>query len=593
MINHSLHFQTHTHIAIMSVECNSTGSDTSVFSSAQSMENTPESTPIHCNEQTAEPSAKRIKKSTMSLIEEAMKYDMRSEYHLPTTFLRERRKPVKVETDDEDEQVNQKPKRKYTRKTSSSSRRVGRPRKDVTSNNTIKPIKPERKAKTKTDTKPIAVINKSKLKSKTTTEPKTKSKSKPKTNSKSVSNTYKDQTSEDNNSDMFLTDLDNCIENTSFFNLPLIRNRSGFVKNITSPKIFVENPDENNFVPLKSVVFPDCEERFPVHANIQKFGYDALLEIGQNIESAVRVYFPKRYKPRGEKLLEELNDTFEKADTPAFESVMHRFNMLVSEIPHELLIQELEVCPKIPVSFIHSLLHVCYTRSIYPNARKLKKYTSFSNFVYGELMPDFLTSVYRRCGLSSDSVFMDLGSGVGNCVIQAALEFGCKLSFGCEIMDSASDMTELQLKELENRCNYWGINLPKIEFSLRESFVNNYRVNELIPKCDVILINNFIFDAPLNKQVEKIIQNLKPGAKIISLKSIRPPGYSINYDDMDNIFNRLKVESFKLPENSVSWTYRSVGDYYISTVQDTIDESIFCPPIIGRIRKKESIHYTK
>lgn len=123
--------------------------------------------------------------------------------------------------------------------------------------------------------------------------------------------------------------------------------------------------------------------------------------------------------------------------------------------------------------------------------------------------------------------------------------------------------------------------------------MDNERVRELIPQCDVILINNFIFDAPLNKEVEKVVQGLKAGSKIISLKSIRPPGYSINYDDMDNIFNRLHVESFKLPENSVSWTYRSVGDYYISTVLDAIDESIFCPPILGRIRKKESIKYTR
>lgn len=43
--------------------------------------------------------------------------------------------------------------------------------------------------------------------------------------------------------------------------------------------------------------------------------------------------------------------------------------------------------------------------------------------------------------MNQQNVFLDLGSGVGNCVIQAALEYQCKYSASCEIMKKANELT--------------------------------------------------------------------------------------------------------------------------------------------------------
>ena len=185
-----------------------------------------------------------------------------------------------------------------------------------------------------------------------------------------------------------------------------------------------------------------------------------------------------------------------------------------------------------------------------------------------------------------------LGSGVGNCVLQAALEFGCDLSFGCELMAGASKLTDLQNQELINRCKLLGLHIGSTQFSLRQSFVENKVVQELLPKVDVLLVNNFIFDAKLNLQIQKLIQTLKPGCKIITLKNLRPFGYSIDFNDVENILNRLKVERFDLQENSVSWTHRG-GEYYISTVGIELDEAIFTTHSKGRIRAGRKVKYTR
>lgn len=136
-----------------------------------------------------------------------------------------------------------------------------------------------------------------------------------------------------------------------------------------------------------------------------------------------------------------------------------------------------------------------------------------------------------------------------------------------------------------------GLNLSPVKFFLKQSFVANKAVEDVIKECDILLVNNFLFDMKLNKEVEKLIQNVKVGCKIISLKSLRGPGYALDFYNTDNILSRLKVEKFNFGEDSVSWTHTG-GEYYISTVLESIDESLL--DIRSRFRRsKKPIKYTR
>jgi hypothetical protein len=55
---------------------------------------------------------------------------------------------------------------------------------------------------------------------------------------------------------------------------------------------------------------------------------------------------------------------------------------------------------------------------------------------YGEITPAGFRALARRVGLGAQDVFVDLGSGVGRAVVQAALENGVRRSAGVELAAS-------------------------------------------------------------------------------------------------------------------------------------------------------------
>lgn len=346
------------------------------------------------------------------------------------------------------------------------------------------------------------------------------------------------------------------------------------------------------FIKVKNPLFFNQSESFAINFSRDVSRYNPMLEIGKIIEYVALVYLPDPYATLLKlDIILALNEAYDNSNTDLFIKMVDKYNRFIETVPRSEIISHLKDLKQVPLSFIHDFLQTVYIRAIHPRASELKHYEAFSNYVYGELLPSFLSKVYNQCNLNQSSIFLDLGSGVGNCVIQASLEYNCKLSAGCEIMKEASDLTECQYKELQERCKLMGLTLMPIKYFLRESFVDHKGVQEVIKDCDVLLINNFLFDMELNKEVEKLIQGAKVGCKIISLKSLRAPGYAVDFYNTDNIMSRLKIEKFKFDEDSVSWTH-SGGEYYISTVLDVIDESLL--DISNRFRRsRQPVKYSR
>ncbi|GAV54065.1 hypothetical protein ZYGR_0AK05670 [Zygosaccharomyces rouxii] len=345
-------------------------------------------------------------------------------------------------------------------------------------------------------------------------------------------------------------------------------------------------------VKLQSVLFENYQEEYDICFTKDLNIYNPMSEIGKIVEYMAAIFLPPQHAAKVQsEVMPLMNRAFDEEDIQAFVQMVERYNKIVLSATRQEIINHFSTVKRIPSIFIHDFLHMVYTRSIFPQYRKLRQYEAFSSYVYGELLPGFLTEAFAKCQLNPNQIFMDLGCGVGNCVVQAALECGCNLSFGCEIMPNASDLSEAQYKELVQRCKLFGLKLPPVEYSLRQSFIGNKRVDELIPQCDVLLINNFLFDTDMNLQVEKLIQNAKVGCKIITLKNLRASGYTINFYNLDSILNRLRVERFDLKEDSVSWTH-SGGEYYISTVSETMDESLFDPSLRQRSTRRPT-RYTR
>lgn len=250
------------------------------------------------------------------------------------------------------------------------------------------------------------------------------------------------------------------------------------------------------------------------------------------------------------------------------------FNILVDQLRDEgSTFNVIRSRTTIPRTVVYELLNQCYSRTVLPECRKLKGYKAFSSRTYGELMPSFLTKIYNQVGLSKNMKFIDLGSGVGNCTIQAALEFGAD-SYGVEIMKNASELANQQYVEFCKRCAIWGIKPGNITLLGNQSFTENVRVKEIVDQCNVLLINNYLFDHELNEKIVELLQDIKVGTKIISLKPIVPVGYMTTWTSSTSILDRMKTTKHVYGENSVSWTF-SGGYYFITEVMAEVTDDNF------------------
>lgn len=254
-----------------------------------------------------------------------------------------------------------------------------------------------------------------------------------------------------------------------------------------------------------------------------------------------------------------------KNDSPEkFIASINEYNTLINKLRESGEIQQhLQKMTQLPLHVSRVLLNQVYSRIVSPKTDDLREYEAFSNNVYGELLPEFMTRIFEETNLAPDSVFIDLGSGVGNCTLQAALELGCE-SWGCEVMKAASSLAAKQQVELEERAKLYGIKLGTI--NLRSaSFVHNDEIQKAVSRADVVLVNNYAFDGKLNSHLIDMFLDLKEGCRIMSLKSFVPPGHVISDHNIESPLNILAVEKKEFPSNSVSWT-STQGPYYISVV---------------------------
>lgn len=295
-----------------------------------------------------------------------------------------------------------------------------------------------------------------------------------------------------------------------------------------------------------------------------------------DVNPEIRSYLPKYYRltqSAGElklsKIYAEIMQTKkgslakqESTDEPGFKS-RHR-KLRPANYPQGFF-KFLKGALEISRFCAQQVLLKAYVRIVSPNSRKLRSYKAFTSEVYGELLPSFVSEVLTKIDFKPWHKFYDLGSGVGNTVFQAALEFGARHSGGCELMNHASYLTSLQLRYIQKLLKILGLAPLNVSFALDQSFVANEEVKKQCIDSDVILVNNYLFEFPLNFEVGKLLYGLRPGSKIISLKNFIPPRYKAGNEK--TIFDYLKVEKFEMSEFlSVSWTANKVP-YYISTVE--------------------------
>lgn len=220
-----------------------------------------------------------------------------------------------------------------------------------------------------------------------------------------------------------------------------------------------------------------------------------------------------------------------------------------------------------PKKVLMRIIEENYQRSVGPHVQSLKQYEAFTSTVYGELMPSLVYEMLQITKLNENSLFLDLGSGVGNVVAQASVQTGCR-SYGIEILPAPARVAREMKKNLEVRCRMWGVRIGEIELE-EGNMLDSPRVNELMSQADVVLVDNKVFEESLNEALRPKFLDLKEGAIVISLKpfvaSLNARMTERNVDDMSTIFD---VTEHPYHSGGVSWGNNG-GSYYLHRVDRT------------------------
>lgn len=255
--------------------------------------------------------------------------------------------------------------------------------------------------------------------------------------------------------------------------------------------------------------------------------------------------------------LEKSRNTNNGAD---FKAALKQYNQTLITLRKEgVIARNLRAMHGIPRDLVDFILDQVYDRTVALKVELLAKYENGTDNVYGELLHPFISDIFERTNMTSDKVFVDLGSGVGNVVVQAALEIGCE-SWGCEMMENACNLADEQKREFAARCRLWGLAPGKVHLE-RGDFRKNEKILSVLKRADVVLVNNQAFTSQLNDSLVNMFLDLKPGCKIVSLKTFVHDNKIAENDVASSI---LDVEHLTYPEEYVSWTSAS-GTFCIST----------------------------
>lgn len=311
------------------------------------------------------------------------------------------------------------------------------------------------------------------------------------------------------------------------------------------------------------------KEKFQLKRPRSEEDYKPMEDIAETIKLICEYYLPDELRKKIAD--EEGNSRFYRGllrawaceSTEDFEDTVLDFNDFLKPLVSDGTIQrELTRQTRMPLPWVKRILDQTYARTVSPRVDTLKAYKNGSDNVYGELLPDFVSEILHRTRLNHEQVFVDLGSGVGNVVLQAALEIGAE-SWGIEMMPNPCDLADLQAKEFPARAKLWGMNVGKVHL-LRGDFTRNTRIGEVLKRADVVLVNNQAFTAALNETLLSMFLDLKEGCQVVSLKPFVPVGHKINMRNVDSPVNMFVQREAEYFSNRVSWTDRS-GTYYYAT----------------------------
>ncbi|CAH2989478.1 unnamed protein product [Chilo suppressalis] len=203
---------------------------------------------------------------------------------------------------------------------------------------------------------------------------------------------------------------------------------------------------------------------------------------------------------------------------------------------------------------------------------KLNQYEPFSPEVYGETSFELVCQMIDQIDISAEDVFVDLGSGVGQVVLQMAAATPCRICFGVEKAEVPSKYAENMDLNFRMWMRWYGKKYGEYKLIKGDFLMDEHR--EKINAATIVFVNNFAFGPNVDHQLKERFADLKDGAKIVSSKSFCPLNFRITDRNLSDIGTIMHVSEMSPLKGSVSWTGKPVS-YYLHIIDRTKLERYF------------------
>ncbi|XP_075060811.1 histone-lysine N-methyltransferase, H3 lysine-79 specific isoform X1 [Mixophyes fleayi] len=275
-------------------------------------------------------------------------------------------------------------------------------------------------------------------------------------------------------------------------------------------------------------------------------------------------------------------------DTKCFESMQRlceKYNRAIDSI-HQLwkgTTQPMKLNTRPSTGLLRHILQQVYNHSV-TDPEKLNNYEPFSPEVYGETSFDLVAQMIDEIKMTEDDLFVDLGSGVGQVVLQVAAATGCKHHYGVEKADIPAKYADTMDKEFRKWIKWYG--KKHAEYTLERGDFLSEEWRERIANTSVIFVNNFAFGPEVDHQLKERFANMKEGGRIVSSKPFAPLNFRINSRNLSDIGTIMRVVELSPLKGSVSWTGKPVS-YYLHTIDRTLLENYFSSLKNPKLREEQ------
>ncbi|KAI5635753.1 histone methylation protein DOT1 domain-containing protein [Phthorimaea operculella] len=264
-------------------------------------------------------------------------------------------------------------------------------------------------------------------------------------------------------------------------------------------------------------------------------------------------------------------------DTHSYESMRalcDRFNRAVDSVVAlekgtSLPAQRLNKQPS--RGLLKHILQQTYNQAV-ADPDKLNQYEPFSPEVYGETSYELVCQMIDQIQISADDVFVDLGSGVGQVVLQMAAATPCRVCLGVEKAEVPSKYAEFMDANFRMWMKWYGKKHGEYKLIKGDFLMDEHR--EKINAATIVFVNNFAFGPHVDHQLKERFADLKDGAKIVSSKSFCPLNFRITDRNLSDIGTIMHVSEMTPLKGSVSWTGKPVS-YYLHIIDRTKLERYF------------------